>query len=130
MNAPPLPLNVAIALGLLIAVVAVLFFLFLAGLRQPVMAKLGMRNIPRRPTQSILIVVGLTLSTVIIVSALAIGDTLNYSVQWHAIKSYGQIDEIIAPPLLATIAQLAGSSENTAAPGQDTGVQAGTGGSS
>ena len=79
MNAPQgMPLNVTVALGLLIAVVAILLFLFLAGLRQPVMAKLGMRSIPRRPTQSILIVFGLTLSTVIIVSALAIGDTLNY----------------------------------------------------
>src|SRR5512143_1828286 len=124
MNAPPLPLNVAIALGLLIAVVAVLVFLFLAGLRQPVMAKLGMRNIPRRPSQSILIVFGLTLSTVIIVSALAIGNTLDYSVQWHAIKSYGKIDEIIAPPLLATFAKLAGAGESTPA-GQETGQEAG-----
>lgn len=112
MNAPQgMPLNVTVALGLLVAVVAILFFLFLAGLRQPVMAKLGMRSIPRRPTQSILIVFGLTLSTTIIVSALAIGDTLNNSVQWHAIKSYGEIDEIVAPPLLATLAQLAGGEE-------------------
>lgn len=112
MNGPPgLPFNVTVALGLLVAVVVILVFLFLAGLRQPVMAKLGMRSIPRRPTQSILIVFGLTLSTTIIVSALAIGDTLNNSVQWHAIKSYGAIDEIVAPPLLATFAQLAGSEE-------------------
>ena len=121
MNAPQgMPPSVMIALGLLIAVVAILLFLFLAGLRQPVMAKLGMRSIPRRPTQSILIVFGLTLSTVIIVSALAIGDTLNYSVQWHAIKSYGKIDEIIAPPLLATFAQLAGGGEGAPAD-QETG---------
>ena len=119
MNAPQgMPLNVTIALGVLVAVVAILVFLFLAGLRQPVMAKLGMRNIPRRPTQSILIVFGLTLSTVIIVSALTIGDTLNYSVQWHAIKSYGKIDEIIAPPLLGIIAQLAGG-EDSATAGQE-----------
>ncbi len=114
MNAPQaIPTNVMVALGLLIAVVAILLFLFLAGLRQPVMAKLGMRSIPRRPTQSILIVFGLTLSTIIIVSALAIGDTLNNSVQWHAIKSYGKIDEIVAPPLLATFAQLAGGEDST-----------------
>jgi putative ABC transport system permease protein len=110
-----LPLNVTIGLVLLGAVVAILLLLFVAGLRQPLMAKLGMRNIPRRPTQSILIVFGLTLSTTIIVSALAIGDTLNNSVQWHAIKSYGKIDEIIAPPLLATFAQLAGAGEGTPA---------------
>jgi len=50
MNAPQgMPPNVVIALVGLVAVVAILFFLFLAGLRQPVMAKLGMRSIPRRP---------------------------------------------------------------------------------
>ena len=125
MNLPlGLPLNVTVALGLLIAVVAILLFLFLAGLRQPVMAKLGMRSIPRRPTQSILIVFGLTLSTVIIMSALAIGDTLNYSVQWHAIKSYGEIDEIIAPPLLATFAQFAGDGDSMLV-AEESGGQAG-----
>ena len=125
MNTPPaLSTGTAAVLGLLAAVVAILLFLFLAGLRQPVMAKLGMRSIPRRPTQSILIVFGLTLSTIIIVSALAIGDTLNTSVQWHAIKSYGNIDEIIAPPLLATFAQLAGGGDNTKA-GQESDQGAG-----
>jgi putative ABC transport system permease protein len=125
MNAPPaFSSSVLIALGLLITVVSILLFLFLAGLRQPVMAKLGMRNIPRRPTQSILIVFGLTLSTAIIVSALAIGDTLNNSVQWHAIKSYGTIDEIVAPPLLATLAQLAGDEEGLFG-GQETGEPGG-----
>jgi len=119
-----MPLNVTIALGVLVAVVAILVFLFLAGLRQPVMAKLGLRSIPRRPTQSILIVFGLTLSTIIIVSALTIGDTLNYSIRWHAIKSYGTIDEIIAPPLLATFAQLAGAGEGAPA-GQEAGALAG-----
>jgi putative ABC transport system permease protein len=125
MNAPPgMPLVTMAALGLLIAVTAILLFLVLAGLRQPVMAKLGMRSIPRRPAQSILIVVGLTLSTIIIVSALAIGDTLNDSVQWHAIKSYGKIDEIIAPPLLGTIAKMAGAGDGAEAD-QESGQEAG-----
>jgi putative ABC transport system permease protein len=124
MNTPPaLSPGMAAVLGLLAAVVAILLFLFLAGVRQPVMAKLGMRSIPRRPTQSILIVLGLTLSTIIIVSALAIGDTLRYSVRWHAIKSYGEIDEIIAPPLLGIVAQLAGGDSTSAA--QESGEPAG-----
>jgi hypothetical protein len=53
-----------------------------------------------------LIVIGLTLSTVIILSSLAIGDTLTYSVRSSAIQAYGRIDEIIAPPLLSLLATL------------------------
>jgi putative ABC transport system permease protein len=102
-----------IAIGLVAAVIIVLLYLAFQGLRRPVLAKLGIRNIPRRPTQSFLIIVGLMLSTIIIVSALSIGDTLNYSVQRHAINAYGAIDQIIAPPLLSVLAQLAGTPSQT-----------------
>ena len=60
-------LYLALALGLILAGVALL------SLRNPIIGKLGVRNIPRRPTQSALIVFGLTLSTMIIVSALSLG---------------------------------------------------------
>jgi hypothetical protein len=49
---------------LVVLVVAILAVLGIQGLRQPVLAKIGLRNIPRRPAQSILIVIGLTLSTI------------------------------------------------------------------
>src|SRR3989304_543207 len=48
--------------------------------RNPVMFKLGLRNIPRRKAQSSLIVVGLMLSTLIISAAFGTGDTLTTSV--------------------------------------------------
>lgn len=96
--------NVAIAL--LIAVGLILLYLGLLATRNPVLVKIGLRNIPRRPAQSVLIVVGLTLSTVIIMSALATGDTLNYSVRQSAIQAYGNIDEIIAPPIISELATL------------------------
>ncbi|HRW11223.1 MAG TPA: hypothetical protein P5121_39250, partial [Caldilineaceae bacterium] len=53
------------------AVVLVLLYLALLYFRNPVLVKLGLRNIPRRPTQSVLIVIGLALSTIIIISALS-----------------------------------------------------------
>ncbi len=56
-----------IVTGLVIIVAALLLYLLFLALRKPVLAKLGVRNIPRRPAQSILIVIGLTLSTIIIV---------------------------------------------------------------
>ncbi len=95
-----------VMIGLLIAVGLILVYLLFLAARNPVLVKIGLRNIPRRPAQSVLIVVGLTLSTVIILSSLATGDTLTYSVRSSAIQAYGRIDEIIAPPLLSLLATL------------------------
>ncbi|MFZ1754974.1 MAG: FtsX-like permease family protein [Caldilineaceae bacterium] len=91
----------AIALGLILLGVGLL------ALRKPIIAKLGLRNIPRRPAQSVLIVVGLTLSTLIIVSALSLGDTLNRSVQRHAVNAYGMIDQVVSPAFLGDLMALA-----------------------
>lgn len=94
----------------LVALVAIILLALLAqGLVRPVLAKIGLRNIARRPAQSVLIVIGLTLSTLIIVSALAVGDTLSYSVQRQAVSAYGQVDEIIAPPLLSSLTAASGA---------------------
>ncbi len=95
------------AIFLLAAVALVLLYLIVMGLSNRTIAKLGVRNIPRRRSQSALIILGLTLSTIIIVSALSIGDTLSYSVRRHAINAYGDIDQVISPPLLSTLAGLA-----------------------
>src|SRR4051812_39171739 len=104
-------INTNITTGLIVIVIALLVYLLWLSLRKPVLAKLGVRNIPRRPAQSVLIVVGLTLSTIIIVSSFSTGDTLSYSVQRHAVEAYGEIDEVIAPPLLSALAAL-GNSNN------------------
>lgn len=95
-----------IAFALLGIVSVIILFLLLLAWRNPVLFKMGMRNIPRRPAQSILIVIGLTLSTIIIVASFSTGDTLNYSVRRQAVAAYGDIDEIIAPPLLSMFASM------------------------
>jgi len=94
-------LYLAVALGLILAGAA------LISLRNPIIGKLGVRNIPRRPTQSALIVFGLTLSTMIIVSALSLGDTLDKTVRRQTIDAYGQIDQVVSPPFLMDLMQLA-----------------------
>ncbi len=96
------------AIALTATVVAILLYLALLWLRNPVLIKLGIRNIPRRPTQSVLIVIGLALSTIIIVSALSTGDTLTYSLRRQAVAAYGEVDEILAPPLLSLFVSFAG----------------------
>ena len=124
-----MPSSSTFVIGLLIGVGAILIYLLLVALRNPVLVKIGLRNIPRRPAQSILIVIGLTLSTVIIISALATGDTLTYSVRNHAIKAYGKIDEIIAPPIISELANLSrqshGAPATAASSGSGTSTAAG-----
>ena len=76
-------------------------------LRSPILARLGLRNIPRRPLQSFLIVVGLTLSTTIFTAALSLGDTLNHSLSNQIVKAYGHVDQVISPAFLGTLLELA-----------------------
>ena len=63
--------------------------------RNRVMLKLGLRNIPRRRAQTVLIVIGIMLSTVIMAAAFGTGDTINFSIRHEAIRILGPIDEII-----------------------------------
>ncbi len=102
---------------MLVAVTLVLLLLIALSWRNPVLAKVGLRNIRRRPGQSALIVLGLTLGTVIIIAAFGVGDTLRYSVQRQAVSAYGQVDEIVAPPIISMLAGLA-DGENSQASDQ------------
>ncbi|HEY4684768.1 MAG TPA: FtsX-like permease family protein [Dehalococcoidia bacterium] len=67
----------------------------LVALRNRVMFKLGVRNIPRRKAQTSLIVIGLMLSTVIIAAAFATGDTVDRSITSEAYTLLGSMDEVI-----------------------------------
>lgn len=57
--------------------------------------KIGVRNIPRRRAQMVLIVFALMLSTTLLSSVLATGDVITAAVQSVAVYNYGNIDEII-----------------------------------
>ncbi|MFL5760493.1 MAG: ABC transporter permease, partial [Thermomicrobiales bacterium] len=82
-------ITLLIALGLCLLTVAWVAW------RRPVIFKLGVRNIPRRKAQTILIVVGLMLSTMIISAALGTGDTVDYSMTSDAYNKLGHVDEIV-----------------------------------
>ena len=62
--------------------------------RNPLLVKMGLRNLTRRKTQTALIVIGLMLSTLIISAAFATGDTVGYSVTNAAYNDYGEADVI------------------------------------
>ncbi len=68
----------------------------LTTLRYPIPFRIGLRNITRRKSQTALIIGGLALSTVIITSALGIGDTIAYSIQSGVYEELGNIDEEIS----------------------------------
>ncbi|MFN0147146.1 MAG: ABC transporter permease [Dehalococcoidia bacterium] len=85
----------SIAIGCVIATGLILAFVAWIALRNPVMFKTGLRNIPRRKLQSALIIVGLMLSTLIITAAFGTGDTLTYSVTNETYNVLGPVDELI-----------------------------------
>src|SRR5687768_9593353 len=60
-----------------------------------VMFRIGIRNIPRRRAQTILIVFGLMLSTLNISSAFGFGDSLNYSIKKGVYDQFGPVDETL-----------------------------------
>ena len=84
-----------IAIGCVAVTAAILAFVAFIAVRNPVMFKMGLRNIPRRKAQTALIVVGLMLSTLIMSAAFGTGDTLTSSVTSEVYTILGRADEII-----------------------------------
>ena len=64
-------------------------------LRQPLLVRMGLRNIGRRRAQTSLIVIGLMLSTLIISAAFATGDTVGYSITNEVYDSFGEADFVV-----------------------------------
>ena len=85
--------------GIMVTLLALLSLCLLAvawvAWRRPVIIKLGVRNIPRRKAQTILVVVGLMLSTLIVSSALGVGDTIDHSVTADVYDNLGHVDELV-----------------------------------
>ena len=63
--------------------------------RQPLLVRMGFRNIRRRLSQTVLIVVGLMLSTLIVSAAFATGDTVGYSVTNTLYEQLEEVDFLI-----------------------------------
>src|SRR4029077_1913431 len=85
------PLTLAGWMAAAVAVVLVGLLLFAAVNR--VLLKMALRNIPRRRAQTVLILFGLMLATLIITASLSVGDTLSYSLQAIQLRQIAGIDE-------------------------------------
>ena len=85
----------SILVALLLALGAIFGILGLLAWRQPLLVRMGLRNIGRRRTQTSLIVIGLMLSTLIISAAFATGDTVGYSITNEVYNSFEEVDFLI-----------------------------------
>ncbi len=85
----------SIMAALLVMLAICLVVIVWIALRRPVMFKIGIRNIPRRPAQSVLVVIGLMLSTLIIAAALGTGDTIDYSATAETYRVLGEADQLV-----------------------------------
>ena len=102
-----------IMIGVVIGFLLIVVGIGALALLNRIVLKIGLRNIPRRPAQTALIVVGLMLSTLIISSALGTGDTMNHSIRLSVTKGLGEIDELLTASLasdLSSFNNLTGSS--------------------
>jgi ABC-type lipoprotein release transport system permease subunit len=88
------PLN-SIMVALLILLGAALAVIVWIGVRNMLLVRMGLRNAIRRPAQTVLIVVGLMLSTLIISAAFSTGDTVGYSVTNEIYNSLRGVDYLV-----------------------------------
>lgn len=66
-----------------------------SALRNRVAFKMAARNIPRRKTQSVLVVAGLMLATLLFSASFTTGDTLTNSIRNQALEFVGETDVIV-----------------------------------
>jgi putative ABC transport system permease protein len=89
-----IPMNdiMFVLVGLLAISIGTIAFV---ALRNRVMFLIGLRNIPRRTAQTVLIIIGLMLSTVIISAAFTTGDTVDHSITKMVYDTTGHVDETV-----------------------------------
>ncbi len=81
-----------VLLSLCLGIGAVLAML---ALRHRILVALALRNIPRRRAQTWLIVLGLMLSTAVVSSSFATGDTMSYTARSLVADTLGRVDEVV-----------------------------------
>src|SRR5256885_959698 len=86
------------------AVGAIVLALLLFAAVNRILLRMALRNIPRRRAQSVLILFGLMLATLIITASLAVGDTSSYSLQAIEVRQIGGVDAAFTRPGTNTIA--------------------------
>ena len=89
-----IPINQLMVALLIIFGVGVAITILVA-VRNRVMLKMAVRNIPRRRAQTALIVLGLMLATILFSASFATGDTLAHSIRVMALDEIGEVDVVV-----------------------------------
>jgi putative ABC transport system permease protein len=84
-----------LTLTLLGAFAAVTLILAVLAMRDRTSLRMAVRNLSRRRTQTVLIIAGLTLATVLFSAAFTTGDTLTNSLRAQALEDIGQVDVVV-----------------------------------
>jgi putative ABC transport system permease protein len=101
-----MPIN-QLMVTLLVIFSAGVAIMIVVALRNRVMLKLAVRNVPRRRAQTALIVLGLMLATLLFSASLATGDTLTHSVEVLALREIGEVDVVVQVEAREASGQLA-----------------------
>jgi putative ABC transport system permease protein len=75
-------------------------------IRRPVLRRLALRNVARRPRETVLVILGSLLGTAIMTGSFVVGDTFTSSIRRSAYEQLGPIDEIVSVGGLADGAAL------------------------
>ena len=88
----PMTLLMQVLLGIFAVSILSVAYIFL---RNRVMFKMGLRNLPRRGLQTGLVVLGLMLATLIITASFTTGDTIDYSITNKAYDHWQRTDLVL-----------------------------------
>ena len=80
---------------MLIVAILSLPFLYLL-VRRPILRRLALRNIARRPRETMLVILGSLLGTAIMTGSFVVGDTFTSSIRRGAYEQLGPIDEVVS----------------------------------
>ena len=90
------PTILAIALAVMTA--GVLCVLLGLGANNPVLLRMGLRNMGRRPGRALVLLCGLALATAVITSSLGLSDSFTDTALQHRLARMGNVDESITGP--------------------------------
>ncbi len=79
-------------LPILLIIAVVVAVLVIDGLRHRVLLKMGFRNIFRKKTETVIVILGLMIATAIISSSFGVGDTMENMVEGEIYKEWDQTD--------------------------------------
>src|SRR5581483_2750224 len=98
----------------------VLFIIGGLGASNPVLVRMGLRNMVRRPSQTLILLCGLMLSTIVITTSFGLSDNFTNSTLTHRLAAMGNVDESVTGPfaqnqLDSALARIRGTSSVQAA---------------